>query len=273
MTDNSIVKAMLEYVPCPTFQRKLVSQSLKEWCLSQESLKLLEKDANAFFMAAIFDRRITAKQAWEMPYQLKKRLGHLDVNKIAKMKVDDLAEYIGPKKFGSSLHRNYNVMSSCLVSACQLLIDKYNSFAGNIWEEDSRVLEVKRKLLEFKGIGQKITNMLTRLLITYYGVTLTGWRDVDIAVDRHVARVFLRTSLIRGKIGKTKYYIDEIRDDIIRRARELFPKYPGALDEPAFSIGKYWCTVEEAYCDYENEPCPLTKACPKTRKSYQVITE
>jgi uncharacterized HhH-GPD family protein len=271
MMDKNIVKAMLAYISCPNFRRRLKSPSLKEWGLSKESVKLLEKDVNAFFLAAIFDRRITAEQAWEIPYQLKKRLGHLDVNKIAKMDVKSLAEYIGPQRFGRSLHRNYNIMSSCLVKACQLLINRYGGYAGNIWEEDRKVYEVRRKLLEFKGIGQKIANMFIRLLITYYGVSLTGWKDVDIAVDRHVARVFLRTGLIHGEKGKTEYHIGEVKDNIIRKTRELFPKYPGALDEPAFSIGKNWCTAEKAYCDYKGDPCPLTKVCSKKRKDYQII--
>ena len=53
------------------------------------------------------------------------------------------------------------------------------------------------------------------------------------------------------------------KDAIIDKARALVPKYPGALDEPAFEIGRWWCTAKIAYCDDSEEPCPLTKVCPK----------
>jgi adenine-specific DNA glycosylase len=104
----------------------------------------------------------------------------------------------------------------------------------------------------------------------YYGVNLVKWNKIDIAVDRNVARVFLRTGLIPAERGKKNYPVREIKNTIIQKARDLYPKFPGALDEPVYEIGKYWCKKEEAYCDYEGEPCPLTKVCTKRKRDYQV---
>jgi len=116
------------------------------------------------------------------------------------------------------------------------------------------------RLEEFEGISQKISNMMGRLLGTYFGVSLTQWDEIDVAVDRHVARVFLRTGLVqRSRDAK----VAEVRDEIIHRARELRPSFPGGLDDPAFDIGKNWCTAEEAYCDWADDPCPLSKHCRK----------
>jgi len=116
------------------------------------------------------------------------------------------------------------------------------------------------RLEEFEGISQKISNMMGRLLGTYFGVSLTRWNEIDVAVDRHVARVFLRTGLVqRGRDAK----VPEVRDEIIQRARELRPSFPGCLDDPAFDIGINWCTAEKAYCDWADEPCPLSKYCRK----------
>ena len=116
------------------------------------------------------------------------------------------------------------------------------------------------RLEEFEGISQKISNMMGRLLGTYFGVFLTKWNEIDVAVDRHVARVFLRTGLVQRSRDAT---VSEVRDEIIQRARELRPSFPGCLDDPAFDIGTEWCTAETAYCDWEDELCPLSKHCRK----------
>jgi len=262
--EGKILKAMLNYNPCPNFRKMLKKPNLSEWGLSKECTKILEREPNAFFLGAVFDRQMKAFKAWEIPYLLKNSLGHLDIKKISKMSQGELAKHL------KSLHRFHNVMSDCAIAASNLLLEKYKGNASNIWSvpEVSVVLD---NLMEFKGIKQKIGHMFARLLITYYGVRLIGWKSIDVAVDRHVARVFLRTGLIKVKSGISKYPIGEIKDAVIQKARELFPKYPGALDEPAFRIGREWCNANRAYCDYKGDPCPLTKVCSKKRLGYEVV--
>ena len=156
------------------------------------------------------------------------------------------------------------------VLANDSLVGSYRAYAGNIWDNDPGAREVLRRLQEFEGISQKIAHMMTRLLITYYGVKLSDWDHVDVAVDRHVARVFVRTGLIAGTPDQSRYAVSEIRDAIIERARELFPAYPGALDELAFLVGKRWCTADHAYCHDGDEPCPLSSSCPRERRTWQI---
>jgi endonuclease-3 len=268
--ERKILKAMLEYVPCPNFARVLKKPNLSEWGLSEESVDLLQKEPNAFFLGTVFDRQMDANKAWEIPYLLKERLGHLDVRRISRMKESELVKHLGPNKDRKSLHRFYNLMADCAISASKLLVEKYEGNASNIWRIP-KVNIVLDNLLEFKGIKQKLAHMFVRILITYYGVRLTGWKAIDVAVDRHVARVFLRTGLIKVKSGISKVPIGEVKDSVIQKARELFSKYPGALDEPAFSIGREWCNANKAYCDYKGDPCPLTKVCSKKRLHYEVV--
>ncbi len=54
------------------------------------------------------------------------------------------------------------------------------------------------------------------------------------------------------------------------KARELVPRFPGALDEPAFVVGMRWCTAAKARCN-EEEACPLASVCAKQRKRWKVV--
>jgi endonuclease III len=187
------------------------------------------------------------------------------------MSPSQLSRFVGPHPGQKSLHRFWKVTAANVVSAARRLVNQYRGDAANVWGNDPGAAEVLRRLQEFDGISQKIANMTVRLLITYYGVNLTGWHQVDIAVDRHVARVFLRTGLVVSTGGRTSYAGSELRDKVIERARSLFPSYPGALDEPAFVIGRSWCTADHAYCHDGAEVCPLIKACPQNRRRWQII--
>ncbi len=265
---RNIAKAMLIYKPCPNFEARLKKPDLSSWGLTRQSLELLHKEPNAFLVAALFDHLIDARNAWEVPFKLKERLGHLDLSKIEKMPTKKLASIIKGSVKGESLHRFPNKMAERLKIAAQLLMEKYDGNAKNIWLSGKpNAKEVIKRLVEFNGIAQKIANMVTRLLVTYYGVEINGWEKIDIAVDRHVARVFLRSGLIEKNERKTAFRVSDVRESIIKKAIELSPKYPGALDEPSFLIGKIWCQADYAYCEVEEDdedgPCPLSKVCQK----------
>lgn len=267
---QAIVQAMLKYVPCPNFAAPLRKPDFTGWGISKASAQFLAQDPNAFLIGAVFARMITAEKAWESPRALSLRLGHFDVNKIARLPAEKLAGFIKRNGTEPALHRFPNIIGKCVVSACRRLVKSYKSNAENVWKHDPRAVGVLQRLEEFDGVGQKIANMTVRLLMTYYGVKLTGWDQVDVAVDRHVARVFLRTGLVQGRTGTTDYAVGEIKQDVIAQARALFPKYPGALDEPAFLIGKFWCTADHADCRDGEEPCPLLAVCPRNRRSWQI---
>lgn len=91
--------------------------------------------------------------------------------------------------------------------------------------------------------------MAVELLERYLQVPLDDLSGSDIAYDVHVRRIFLRTGLAD-------------RDDVahmVGRARALHPERPGALDGPAWDIGRRWCRPTEPDCP----ACPLVVACPR----------
>jgi endonuclease III len=273
MTSNPIADEMLRYVPPPVIGQRSPGRSFREWEISEESKKLYEKSPDAFLMAAILSKQIRGHQAYEIPLRLMQRMGHLDVRRISEMSREELAGYMGPGKHGKALHRFYNTMSDQLIFDCGLIVAKYGGRAVNIWKDERDAGTVITRLQELKGVSQKISNMFVRHLVTDYGVSLDGRDRIDIAVDRHVARVFLRTGLVGSKKGQDKYHVSEIAEEVVDRARELYPHYPAALDVPAFNIGYTWCTEKEARCagSASEGPCPLSKVCTKRKRHYKII--
>ncbi len=241
MTPERIADALLEYRPPPPIGSTGAGGLFDSMEISEESKDLYNQSPDALLMAAILSKQIRGDQAYEIPYRLKVRMGHLDVRRIAKMSKQELAGYMGPGEHGKALHRFYNTMSDQLICDCRLIDEKYDGCAANIWKDERDAGTVIARLQELKGVSQKISNMFVRCLITDYGVSLEGWDKIDIPVDRHVARVFLRTGLVKPKKKQDGYHVSDLVDDVVARARELYPQYPAALDEPAFIVGYKWC--------------------------------
>ncbi|MCX5885704.1 MAG: hypothetical protein NT096_07325 [Proteobacteria bacterium] len=259
--NENIVKDMLRYSPCPQMENVVKAENLDSWGLSREVGDFLLQNPNALLFGAIFDYLIPYQKAWIAPFNLHKRLGHIDPFRLAKMQESQLLPYFQRGKYGQALHRFPPTLTKRIILASKKLVNEYKGSAANIWPNGTRAGVVMELLEDFEGISQKISRMMGRLLGTYFGVLLTQWNKIDVAVDRHVARVFLRTGLVDRRKGV--YSVAEVKDEVIQCARALKPSFPGCLDEPAFDIGINWCTAEKAYCNWHDEPCPLRNTCRK----------
>lgn len=261
-----IVQAMLQFLNPPDVTSPPVkAQHLDDWGLSREVAGLILEDPNAFLIGSLFDYLIPFRKAWGAPLELKRRLGHLDVARIAGMDVHALQQHIKGDTAGASLHRFPRILAQRLVFACSRLVANYGGNAAHIWKNGSSAAVVVAKLEEFEGISQKLSNMTVRILGTWCGVQLTDWNKIDIAVDRHVERVFQRTGLVPVSS-------QAIKSLIIQTARTLCPDFPGKLDDPTFRIGEKWCRSDSPLCDtiVEGQKCPLSKVCPRVRISESV---
>lgn len=81
------------------------------------------------------------------------------------------------------------------------------------------------------------------------GVSIADLSGSDVAFDIHLRRVFLRTGIAD-------------RDDMghmVRAARSLHPERPGELDNPAWDVGRRWCTAGTPACS----SCSLVAVCPR----------
>lgn len=264
-----VARAMLDYIPNPFAHKKFYPRNLSGWGTPADQ-KFLESRPNAFFIGMLFDYQVQAWKAYEVPIRLYQRLGHLHVHRIARMSERRLERVIRGSGEGECLHRFPRRMARTLRLACKKLVTDYGGRASNIWR-DGDAPSIRRRLDEFHGVGPKLERMMPMLLGVNYGVRLRGLDQLDVAVDRHVARVFLRTGLVSAPAGQTEVRRVSVATSVTDMARVLSPGYPAALDEPAWRLGRRWCTQKQAYCDYAGEPCPLHKVCKKDRTHLRVV--
>lgn len=226
----------------------------------------VSEEATAWLFGVFFDHMIRAELAWAAPFELATRLGHLDVRRIATMPLAELEAMLAGGAGQKALHRLHRRLAGNLHAASRLLVDEYGGEVEAIFPDGLHVRELQTRLDRFSGLGQKLTHMAMNMLVQDYGRSFRGWREVDVAVDRHVARVFLRTGLVTPRSGSTRPSVGELREDAISAARRLVPMYPAALDYPAYEVGRAWCRAGTPDC----ASCPLRSACPQNRRSWQV---
>lgn len=238
--DRSISAAILRYR-----RAHIDTAGRVEFAFTHEATDLLYADPFAYLIGVIFDEGIVAERAWQAPYELKRRLGHLDPYRL-RNQPERVREAVARP---TSLHRYLSVMADATVRAAAKVCDEYGGDAGRIWAPGTRADEVDRRLREFHKVGQKKAAMAVELLVSRFGVQLEGLDGTAMAYDVHVRRVFLRSGLVDR---------DTI-DDVVAAARRLNPERPGLLDLPTWSIGRQWCRPVGPECSR----CPVGDVCRK----------
>lgn len=206
----------------------------------------VKNNALAFLFGVIFDQGMRAEIAWRAPYELKCRLQHFDVSKIAQITDSEITSiFCGEKK----LHRFWKTTGKRVVDAAKRVVRDYDCDAAKMWNDVPRAEELERRFREFDGIGQKKASMAVNILARDLGVPVQSWSGIDVSYDIMIRRVFLRTGLAPR----------DTEEAIIGAGRKLNPDYPGALDHPAWHIGRNYCLSSTPRCSL----CPLQDVCPK----------
>ena len=220
----------------------------------QEATRLvsdLERHPHAFVIACIMDRQIYADRAWLIPYRLSWRIGSpgepiFGFRALLELSEDEIR---GHMKGPPSLHRFPETMSCYVHAALRRIADKYDGRAEKIWAGRPPSAGLVYRFLEFEGIGPKIATMAANILIRGFKIPVSDHFSVDISVDVHVRRVFRRLGLIPERAST---------EQVIYRARELNPEFPGILDLPAWQIGREWCKPKNPRCS----ECFMEDICP-----------
>jgi uncharacterized HhH-GPD family protein len=254
--ERAVTEALLSY------GRRLDAEDPPTYTDHAAAERFIRRNANAYLFGVIFDQGIDYKRAWAAPYHLRRRLGHFSMRRLAKTPVGTLRRAVRGAGGDAALARFVNKMPHWLKGAAGLLVRRYGGDATNIWRDCLTAGEVIERLERFPGIGQKKAHMTARLLQDEEWVDFSRWREINVAVDVHVRRVFRRAGLVRSVIPR----------EILAAAVRLHPRYPGQLDYPAWTIGMTWCHARRADCTgrahERGRPCPLRRVCPKERRGH-----
>lgn len=241
VSSRTIKDRLLEY-------GKANKKTLEEmsFCRDPEADAFVKTNALAFLFGVIFDQGVRAEVAWSAPYELRKRFGHFNVCKMAEMTDAEIESIIcGEKK----LHRFWKTTGKRIVDAAKKVVQEYGCDAAKIWSDLPKAEDLERRFREFDGIGQKKASMAVNILARDFGVPIQNWSGIDVSNDVMIRRVFLRAGLATR----------DTEEAIIEAGRKLNPDYPGALDHPAWIIGREYCLNSAPLCS----SCPLNDICPK----------
>lgn len=211
----------------------------------READAFLESNPNAFLVGVLFTQGISAERAWAGPWELKRRLGHFDLLRLA----GDPEAVQEAVQRPPMLHRFKNTLPKWISSAAKRLIAEWDGDAATIWSPGSHVVDVTERLSVFEGIGRKKAAMAVQILMRHFHVALAGRDFGQVAYDIHARRVFLRTGLVD---------VDSI-DAIEAAATEGYAQSPGTLDLAVWLIGRQTCRPVSPKCD----ECRLGKVCPR----------
>lgn len=201
-----------------------------------------------FALGCIMDRQMKAEKAWLIPYRFGKEIGGFKFSQFLSLSLGEVRKIFEK----NNLHRFNRIMAKNFYLAIQKIHKDYKDNAANIWKDKPSSATIVRRFLEFKGAGIKIATMAANILAREFKIPMKDYMCIDISPDVHVRRVFKRLGLIST---------DATTEELIYRARELNPSYPGIFDLSAFTIGREWCHPRKPDC----KNCYLNKYCPKIK--------
>ena len=211
--------------------------------LRSEVKQMLWTDPNAFLFGLISDQSVRAELAWSMPHNLLQRLGHFEMARIAQMDADELAQVIRTKP---ALHRYPSNIAKYLKAAAEMLCEKYEACAANIWK-NATAAQIVSRLEAFKGISHKKAALGSLLLVRDLDIQIQDKENINLAYDIHIRRICLRTGFAEK----------DTLEEVWETGRKIFPDFPGRLTSSFWAMGRDICRPTNPDCG----SCPLDHFC------------
>ena len=206
----------------------------------------LDNHPHAFVLACCMDRQIASDRAWRKPCVIRNLYREFSIDELASVPLEEYRRIFTEQ----TLHRYNDTMAEIFYKAVLRIKNKYDGDASRIWANSPSSAAVVFRFLEFDGVGVKIANMAANILSRQFGIPFSDYYSIDVSPDVHVFRIFQRTGLVEEGAS---------RDEIIYKARELNPEFPGIIDAACWRIGREYCHPLSPDCEH----CPVRTDCPK----------
>ena len=136
-----------------------------------EANRLLGEDPLALLIGFALDQQVTVQHAFNGPWELRRRIGHLDPTRIAAM---DPAELERVFRERPALHRYPASMAGRVAALCRVIVDTYDADGSRIWREARDGADLEARLRALPSIGELKVNGLLAILSRRFGVQLPG---------------------------------------------------------------------------------------------------
>lgn len=235
--------------------------SMPEYVLPR-NLKEGTKEHALFLTYVIsIDYMIDAEKLWKRSrgaYELyPERFTPETILEISPRTVENIVKGLGA--------RFYSNAAKTWIKISRMLVDKYGGDPRKITSQPLTIEEVKEKIDEFPYLrGPKLNNFYIRVMGETGLFKLKNLDELDIPVDKQVARFTMYTGVLRLLNEQFTGCVHEepIRSLIEEGWRNAAIKLdipPWKLDEPIWTIGSKLCSQRKC------GKCPVEELCDKTK--------
>jgi uncharacterized HhH-GPD family protein len=143
--------------------------------IDAEANELLSDDPLALLIGMTLDQQDKLEKAFNAPFVLAQRLGHVaTVQELATFDLDALIViFAGPP----ALHRFPKAMAGRVQEVCRVLLGRYDGDAANLWKDADSGAELVKRVSSLPGFGKQKSQIFTALLGKQFGVQPPGWRE------------------------------------------------------------------------------------------------
>jgi uncharacterized HhH-GPD family protein len=143
--------------------------------IDSEATKLLHGSPLALILGMLLDQQIPMEKAFSSPYVLKQRLGHdLDAREIASYDPEAFEAIVAKPP---ALHRFPRANAKRIQEMCQILVDRYDGDAANIWTGVDSGADLVRRVGQLPGFGKQKSQIFVALLAKQFDIQPAGWRE------------------------------------------------------------------------------------------------
>jgi uncharacterized HhH-GPD family protein len=140
-----------------------------------EADTLIARDPFALLVGFALDQQVSVQKAFTGPLELRRRLGHLDPEKIARGDPGELDEVFRRKP---ALHRFPGAMAQRVQDLAAHVVEEYGGRAERIWTEARDGADLHDRLAALPGFGGMKVRSLLAVLAKRFGVRLEGLEEI-----------------------------------------------------------------------------------------------
>ena len=140
-----------------------------------EADALIARDPLALLIGFALDQQVSVEKAFSSPLELKRRLGSLDAETIARADPGQLEEIFRRKP---ALHRYPGSMAQRVQDLAATIAEEYGGRAERIWTEAADGADLRSRLAALPGFGDMKVRSMLAVLAKRFGVRLDGLDEV-----------------------------------------------------------------------------------------------
>ena len=140
-----------------------------------EADALIARDPLALLVGFALDQQVSVQKAFSSPLELKRRLGSLDAETLARADPGELEEIFRRKP---ALHRYPGAMAQRVQDLATTVVEEYGGRAERVWAEAADGADLRSRLAALPGFGDMKVRSMLAVLAKRFGVRLDGLEEI-----------------------------------------------------------------------------------------------